>query len=276
MLTVAFLLAAYGLLRSSAGFGPTAGSRPVRVVASCGLAVLAVESTFAVNGLRVPRPGEPAGPPDTRHAVALLVLLAVIILAYLTALVQATARRSDLSPATVATGTTVAAAAASAWLTIVVVQPDLGTRNGPALAAIAAAGLLAATVSAHRTATRQGPSEADAGLVAGLRVRGYLSPHRHRDRPAAADRNLRVHRRSAGPLDPPAAHLVDSVAVWLIGLIAVVALAVRIHRQSRIGAEGERNTRQSPGAGSPVARDRSLFGGTAPRIASWTVLLAAK
>ena len=177
----------------------------------------------------------------------LLVLLAVIILAYLTALVQATARRSDLSPATVATGTTVAAAAASAWLTIVVLQPDLGTRNGPALAAIAAAGLLAATVSAHRTATRQDPSEADAGLVAGLL--------------ACAGTSLLIgttidllpltgtFASTGAPPDlsgPPASHLVDSVAVWLIGLIAAVALAVRIHRQRRIGA-GESATPASHG-----------------------------
>jgi hypothetical protein len=222
-------------------------------VASCGLAVLAVESAFAVNGLRVPRPGEVAGPPDTKHAFALLVLLAVIVLAFLIALVQTTARRCDLSPATVATGATVAGATAAAWLTVVVLQPAVGTRNGPALAAIVVAGLVAATASAHRTATRQGLSETDAGLVAGLL--------------ACAGTALLIgttidllpltgaFASTSAPPDHSGARLLDSVAVWLIGLIAAVALAVGIHRQGRLGA-GQSATPDNHGA--PAHRERGI------------------
>lgn len=234
MLTLAFLLAAYGVLRSSVGFGPTAGDRPVRVVAICGLVILAVEPVLELNDLRLSPPGGLAGRVDAGHAVTLLGLIAVTVVAYLAALVRVTAHRSEVSAATVVTGATLAAASAAAWLTVVVLRPDLGTRNGPALAAILAAGLVAATVTVHRTTGRQGPA-----LVAGLL--------------ACVGTSLLVGTlidllpltgtfvSTSAPPDAfghPATHLVDSVAVWLVGLVAAVALAVRIrgHRRGRAGA----------------------------------------
>jgi hypothetical protein len=237
MTTLAVLLAAYALLRSSAGFGPTAGNRPVRIVAVCGLVVLAVEPVLEMNDLRLAPPGGLAGPPDTGHAVTLLVLLAVVVLAYLTALSQVTARRSDVAAATVATGATLAAASAATWLTVVVLRPALGAWNGPALTAILAAGLVAATVTAHRTAPRHGPSGGEPGLIAGLL--------------ACAGTSLIVGTlidllpvtgifvSTSAPPDHsghPQTHLVDSVGVWFIGLTAAVALGVTIRRQGRIGA----------------------------------------
>jgi hypothetical protein len=148
------------------------------VVATCGLAVLAVDATSAVNGLRLPPPGERAGPPDGRHAITLLVLLTVIVLACLTALSQVTARRSDVAAATVVTGATLAAASAAAWLTVVVLRPAQGSWNGPALAGILAAGLVAATVTAHRTAPRHGPSGGDPGLIAAVALGVTIPPAR--------------------------------------------------------------------------------------------------
>jgi hypothetical protein len=244
MLTLAFLLVAYGLLRSSAGFGPTAGTRPVRIVAVCGLVILAVEPVLEVNDLRLDPPGGLAGRADPEHAVTLLVVLAVIVVAYLTALLRVTARRSDVSAATVVTGATVAAASAAAWLTVVVLQPALGTRNGPALAAILAAGLVAATVTAHRTAAGRGPSGADPGRIAGLLacVGTALLVGTLIDLLPLTG----IFVSTSAPPDNsghPPTHLVDSVAVWLIGLVAAVALAVTIRLQSRIRVgEGQPGT----------------------------------
>ena len=249
MLTLAFVLAAYGLLHSSAGFGPTAGNRPVRIVAVCGLVVLAVEPVLEVNDLRL---APLAGRAETKHAVTLLVVLAVVVVAYLTALLRVTARRSDVSAATVVTGATLAAGSAAAWLTVVVRWPALGTWNGPALAAILAAGLVAATVTAHRTAAGPGPSGNAPGLVAGLvaGVGAALLVGTLIDQLPLT--GILVSTRAPPDLAThPPTHHGDTVAVWLIGLIAAVALAVAIRLQSRNGAgEGPREQLAATGPGA--------------------------
>lgn len=252
ILALAFLLTVYGLLHSSAGFGPTAGNRPVRIVAVCGLVVLAVEPVLEVNDLRLAPPGGLAGRAETKHAVTLLVVLAVIVVAYLTALLRVTARRSDVSAATVVTGATLAAASAAAWLTVVLRWPALGTWNGPALAAILAAGLVAAAVTAHRAAAGPAPPGHAPGLIAGLVASVGASllvgtlidllPLTGIFVSTSAPPDLSTH---------PPTHLVDSVAVWLIGLIAAVALAVAIRPQSRNGAgEGPREQLAATGPGA--------------------------
>lgn len=208
MAMMAVLVAVAWLARRVAVFGPVAGSRAARAVSAGGLAVIAAEVLIFLDDARASNRGPGS-------ATTLIAVWTAMLAIYALTLARLTARRSNVTAYSLATGAAAAVAAAAAWLIASVADPHVPASSGPALLAIAAAAICAGVAGARRGEHRLAPLSAAAGaaLLIAVMIDGPL-----RLFPAWVS-------NSAPPIDPGTAErLIDPVGIWLLGCLLATAL----------------------------------------------------
>lgn len=245
---VACLVLGLGLLRSRFGFGPVATTRGAGMVAAGGTLAVAAEVMLGFRRLRVDPPltlpmNATVGVYDSARATMQLIVLVVVVGVLLVAVGRVTAARSDVRPSTIAIGAGTAVLTATAWLAVVLLHPTASTVPGPASLGVLAAGLVAAVGAGHLAAPAREPGvrvDARQGLVAGLL--------------AAAGTTTGIGvlmdllpltghwvANDAPPVfaaDPPT-RIIDTVVVWLPGLVFTVALMLAVRRQPQMTARAQ-------------------------------------
>jgi hypothetical protein len=221
---VAFLAALFWLIRRPAILGPVASGRAARLVLASGFIVGAAKALVFLNGLRLLPHG-----PDFSTSTTLVVVWTMTLTVYMIALVRVTAGRSAVPARCLATGAGVGAATAAIWLIVVLLWPSIPSSSAPEIFAITASAAAAVAIALRSGRVEQGLlsgllAAASTALVIGVLIDGPL--------PALA----RWVPNSAPPVWPPDApdRLVDSIGVWLLGLLlaAALSLAVRTNRST--------------------------------------------
>ena len=246
---VAGLVLGHRLLRSRIGFGPVAAARGARLLAAGGILAVGAEAMLEFRRLRVDPPltlpmNATTGIYDESRATWNLVALAVVLGVLLVALTGVTSGRFAVRPSTIVVGAGTAAAAATIWLAVVLFHPAASTGAGPALLGVLAAGLVASAWAGDSSwasgdsswASGQPVARVDAhqALVAGLLAAAgtttalgllmdLLPLTGHwvaNDAPPASTA-------------PPPTRLVDTVVVWLPGLLFTLGLILTLRRPSQ-------------------------------------------
>jgi hypothetical protein len=244
---VAGLVLGYGLLRSRIGFGPVAATRGARLASAGGTLAVAAEVMLEFRRLRVDPPltlpmNATVGIYDPARATFKLTALAVLLGVLLVALTRVTAGRSAVRPSTIAAGAGAAAVTATVWLAVVLLHPSASTVAEPALLGVLSAGLLAGSLTGGfsaptgatvaRVDARQGLVAsllAAAGTTTGIGVLMDLLP-------------LTGHwvANNAPPVFAahPPTRIVDSVVVWLPGLLISLALMLTVQPRPTTSVPG--------------------------------------
>jgi hypothetical protein len=218
---VAFLAGLFWLTRRPQLFGPVASNRTAQLVLAAGLAAGAAKVLIFLNDLRRMPDG-----PDFATSTTLVVVWTLTLTVYLLALVRATSRRAAIPTRSLATGAGVGAGATALWLLAIVLWPSLPSSSAPEVFAMTVAAEVALALELRSGRIGLASSlvtgvlaAATTALLIGVLLDGPL--------PALT----RWVPNSAPPVWPPDAphRLVDSIGVWLLGLLlaAVLSLAIR-------------------------------------------------
>jgi hypothetical protein len=227
------------LLRSRVGFGPVAAGRSARLVATSGALTAAVEVMLELRRLRVDPPlklpvDATVGVFDPARAGADLIRMTLVLGILLVGLARVSASRTAVRPTALASAAAAGGVAAGAWVLAVLIYPATASSALPGLLAAGAAVLLAVAL-VHGVEARRGrlasSSRRSPGVIAGLlSVVGSMAliglfmdllPLTGRWVADSAAPLLAAH---------PPARVTDPVAIWLVCLLASVAVVVVVRR----------------------------------------------
>jgi hypothetical protein len=216
------------------GFTAVAGNSAARLLRAAVVAVVAAETLAIVDVLRVVPPITGDLGPRTGTATGILTVWAILLTAYLIAVVRATARRAAVTPRALASAGLSALAAAAVWFCLTLMQPSIAGSAAPAVVVMACAGVLAA-VRARRAAdtTEQAPV---AGLLAAVFVALPVVAMMEGVLPAMSHwvRNNAPPWAAAGP---HVARLVDPVGLLIFGALVAVVTALLVRSTKRDAAQ---------------------------------------
>lgn len=221
---VAFLTALFWASRRPLMFGPLASNRAARLVLAGGFAIGAAKSLIFLNGLRLPPHGE-----DFTNSTTRMLVWTLTLAVYTIALARVTSLRAAIPARNLAIGVGAGVVMAAVWLIVVFLLPGLPSSSAPEIFAITASAATAVAVVLRSDRLGQGLlagllAAASSALVIGVLLDGPL--------PAWS----RWVPNNAPPVWPPDApdRLVDSIGVWLLGLLLAAALSLAVRSRQSI------------------------------------------
>ena len=267
---VAGLVLGHRLLRSRIGFGPVAAARGARLLAAGGILAVGAEAMLEFRRLRVDPPltlpvNATTGVYDESRATWNLIALAVVLAVLLIALTGVTSGRVAVRPSTIVLGAGTAAVAATIWLAVVLFHPAASTGAGPALLGVLAAGLVASVWAGDSSwASGEPVARVDAhqALVAGLlAAAGTATALGLLMDLLPLTGHWVANDAPPGSAAHPPTRLVDTVVVWLPGLVFTLGLILTVRRSSQAphstGSTEARST-DDHASGAPMTTGRDV------------------